>query len=176
MSRWLSLLAVLGALSLPACGVGGVDAIDKALGNGGGSGNPPPAATMSQQERAYALQVLDLVNQERQTRGIEPVAWNEAAASAAYDHATDMDVRGFFDHDNPDGDGPGQRLAAVGIAGTAWAENIAQGQGSPETVMAAWMNSPGHRTNILGTGYRSLGIGVHLGVDGPWWVQDFVGR
>ena len=81
-------LALLAAL--PGCGVGGIDAIDEALGNGGGGS--PPAATMSPSERSLAEQVLTLVNEERTSRGIEPVAWNEPAAAAAYDHAVDMDA------------------------------------------------------------------------------------
>jgi uncharacterized protein YkwD len=160
-------------LALAGCGVGGIDAIDDALGNGGGNGGSP-AATMSASERTLAEQVLALVNEERATNGLAPVSWNEAAASAAYDHAVDMDVRNFFAHDNPDGESPGTRLAQAGVGGRGWAENIARGQADPISVMDAWMNSPGHRTNILNPAYRYLGVGVHTGVDGPWWVQDFL--
>ncbi len=131
---------------------------------------------MSASERAWAEQVLALVNEERATAGIEPVAWNEPAAAAAYDHAVDMDVRDFFDHDNPDGESPGTRLAQAGVGGRGWGENIARGQHDPISVMYAWMNSPGHRANILNPSYRFLGVGVHTGVDGPWWVQDFLTR
>ena len=168
--RWVLPVALLAAL--PGCGVGGIDAIDEALGNGGN--DSPPAATMSASERSLAEQVLALVNDERASRGIEPVAWLEPAASAAYDHAVDMDVRDFFDHDNPDGESPGTRLAQVGLGGRGWGENIARGQHDPISVMFAWMNSPGHRANILNPSYRYLGVGVHTGVDGPWWVQDFL--
>lgn len=165
-------LPVVLLAALSGCGVGGVDAIDEAFGNGGGGS--PPAATMSASERSLAEQVLALVNEERTSRGIEPVAWNEPAAVAAYDHAVDMDVRNFFDHDNPDGESPGTRLAQAGVGGRGWGENIARGQADPTSVMYAWMNSPGHRANILNPTYRYLGVGVHTGVDGPWWVQDFL--
>jgi uncharacterized protein YkwD len=53
------------------------------------------------------------------------------------------------------------------------AENIARGQSHPHAVMQAWMNSPGHRANILGAEFARIGIGVHLGTDGPWWTQNF---
>ena len=53
-------------------------------------------------------------------------------------------------------------------------ENIAQGQPDPASVMADWMTSDGHRANILNPAYASLGVGVHVGAGGPWWVQDFL--
>jgi len=175
--RLLALLTLLAAsaapLALAACGAGGFDPITKAFG-GGSASDSPAGATMSTTEYSYAQQVVALVNEERVARGIEPVAWSDPASNAAYQHAVDMDHREFFDHYNPDGDDPGERLAESGLRATSWGENIAMGQGSPRSVMDAWMNSPGHRANILAPGYRSLGVGVHLGTDGPWWVQDFV--
>lgn len=171
---WVAaVFACAGSLLLAGCGVGGIDAIDEAFGGSGGS-RPTPSAEMSASERALATEVLDLVNQERTSRGIEPVAWSEPAAAAAYAHSVDMDVRDFFDHDNPDGEGPGPRLARQGVGGQGWGENIAMGQASALTVMTAWMNSPGHRANILDPGHRFLGVGVHAAVDGPWWTQDFL--
>lgn len=52
-------------------------------------------------------------------------------------------------------------------------ENIARGQADAAAVMQAWMNSPGHRANILNCDFKTLGVGVHLGSGGPWWTQDF---
>ena len=163
--------AVLG-LVLVGCGAGGVqDLIDDYSGGGGGA---TPAATMSTAELAFAEEVLALVNQERTARQLAPLVWDDACADAAYAHAVDMDVRGFFDHSSPDGKDPGDRLRAAGVSTSGWGENIARGQGSPQAVMDAWMSSDGHRANILNGAWRRLGVGVHLGVDGPWWVQDFV--
>lgn len=172
VSSVLGSLLSLTLAALAGCGVGGIDAIDRAIGNEGGGGTP--AATMSVQERTYADRVLDLVNEERTSRELPPLSWSEPAASAAYGHAVDMDVRNYFDHDSPEGRSPGDRLAAAGAGGRGWGENIARGQGSPESVMAAWMNSPGHRANILNASFRYLGVGVHIAVDGPWWVQNFL--
>lgn len=165
---------LLGACAaLGGCGLGGA-AGGLGGGGGGGGGGGTPAATMSAQERVYADRVLELVNQERASRSLPLLTWSEAAATAAYGHAVDMDVRDYFDHDSPDGSSPGDRLAAAGAGGRGWGENIARGQGSPEAVMAAWMNSPGHRSNILHTSFRALGVGVHIATDGPWWVQNFL--
>jgi len=170
--RLLLPVLLLASAALGGCGVGGIDALDEALGNGGSGA--PIAATMSASERSLAEAVFALVNEERARTGIEPVAWSEPAATAAYDHAVDMDLRDFFAHDNPDGASPGTRLARVGVGGRGWGENIARGQASAAAVMDAWMNSPGHRANILNPTYRFLGVGVHTGIDGPWWVQDFL--
>jgi uncharacterized protein YkwD len=83
-----------------------------------------------------------------------------------------MRDRHFFDHTNPDGLDPFQRAARAGIT-TMRAENIAYGQATPAAVMTAWMNSPGHRANILDCTLTTLGVGVTNGTGGPWWTQDF---
>jgi uncharacterized protein YkwD len=98
-----------------------------------------------------------------------------AASQVAYEHCVDMDVRDFFSHTNPDGDGPGDRIAAAEISHAGWGENIAWGYASPQAVMDGWMNSPGHRANILNSAWTHVGIGVHApGVGGPWWTQVFL--
>jgi uncharacterized protein YkwD len=83
-----------------------------------------------------------------------------------------MRDRGFFDHTNPDGRDPFDRAEAAGQT-NARAENIAYGQPDPAAVMDAWMNSSGHRANILNCGLRTLGTGVAEGPGGPWWTQLF---
>ena len=82
-----------------------------------------------------------------------------------------MRDRGFFAHDDPDGRSPFDRAAASGLS--ARAENIARGQRDPAAVMASWMNSPGHRANILDCGLTRLGVGIADGGGGPWWTQLF---
>ena len=129
---------------------------------------------MSEAKRAWALDVLNLVNIERGDAGRPPVAWDEGAAKVAYAHAIDMDQRNFFEHTNPDRDDPGDRLAAAGLAPRDWGENIAQGQQGPDAVMASWMASMGHRRNILDPAFTLLGVGLHVRSGGPWWVQDFL--
>ncbi|WP_282204860.1 CAP domain-containing protein [Kitasatospora fiedleri] len=98
---------------------------------------------------------------------------NAKLATAALRHSEDMAARNFFDHTNPDGAGPQQRIDAVGYAWSGWGENIARGQKDAAAVMESWMNSPGHRANILNCKFTELGVGVHLGTGGPWWTQDF---
>ncbi|WP_308188964.1 CAP domain-containing protein [Streptacidiphilus sp. ASG 303] len=121
---------------------------------------------------AVASAVLTLVNQERAKAGCSPVATDPHLAKLARDFSDDMAARGFFDHTDPDGRSPWDRAAAAGISYLG-GENIARGQQTPEEVMDAWMNSPGHRANILNCDYKRLGIGVHEGAGGPWWTQDF---
>jgi uncharacterized protein YkwD len=82
-----------------------------------------------------------------------------------------MRDRGFFSHTNPDGLDPFARAAAAGL--DARAENIAYGQPDPASVMDAWMNSPGHRANILDCSLTRLGVGMAEGAGGPWWTQLF---
>jgi uncharacterized protein YkwD len=83
-----------------------------------------------------------------------------------------MRDRDFFDHTNPDGLDPFERAQKAGVS-NARAENIAWGQSSPAAVMDAWMNSSGHRANILDCDLRTLGVGVVTGSGGPWWTQLF---
>ncbi|MEU7074943.1 CAP domain-containing protein, partial [Streptomyces narbonensis] len=79
---------------------------------------------------------------------------------------------GFFDHTDPDGDTPWARAEQAGVTGLA-GENIARGQADAAAVMESWMNSDGHRANILNCDFTTLGVGVHFGDGGPWWTQDF---
>ena len=81
--------------------------------------------------------------------------------------------RNFFDHYNPDSASPFDRMKAAGIRYTMAAENIAAGYPSPESVVEGWMNSPGHRANIL-SGNKYLGVGLALGGGyGYYWTQCF---
>ncbi|MDT0568354.1 CAP domain-containing protein [Streptomyces sp. DSM 3412] len=130
--------------------------------------SPADLSSATQAEAA----VLLLVNEERAKAGCQPVAANSDLAKLAEAFSEDMALRGFFDHTDPDGSDPWDRAAALGITGLG-GENIARGQATAEAVMEAWMNSPGHRANILNCDFKTLGVGVHLGDGGPWWTQDF---
>jgi uncharacterized protein YkwD len=121
----------------------------------------------------YAAQVLSITNTERARHGCAALTINAKLARAAQGHSAVMVARHFFDHTDPDGKGPGERLAAAGYPQAAWGENIAAGQRTPAAVMDSWMNSPGHRANILNCGYRAIGIGIAFGSGGPYWTQDF---
>ncbi|MEV8567937.1 CAP domain-containing protein [Streptomyces sp. NPDC051322] len=134
-----------------------------------GSARTSPATSS---ETAAAAAVLSLVNQQRATAGCRPVQANADLAALARAFSDDMAARDFFDHTDPDGDTPWDRADQAGVKGLG-GENIARGQADAAAVMQAWMNSPGHRANILNCDYRTLGVGVHFGSGGPWWTQDF---
>ncbi|MFH8798328.1 sigma-70 family RNA polymerase sigma factor [Streptomyces sp. NPDC017936] len=120
-----------------------------------------------------AAQVIALVNKERSAAGCGPLSENSRLRAAAQGHSDDMAARDFFDHTNPDGDGPGERVTAAGYRWSTFGENIAKGQQTPDAVMTSWMNSPGHRANILNCSFKEIGVGVHRGDGGPWWTQNF---
>jgi uncharacterized protein YkwD len=105
---------------------------------------------------------------------------NKSLAQAAAAHAADMVAKHFFAHDSLDGRSPFDRMKAAGFRGGAMAENIAVGYTSAASVVKGWMNSPGHRANILNCSYTMIGIGYDSGQVKPdWgngsWVQDFGG-
>ncbi|MER6122933.1 CAP domain-containing protein [Streptomyces sp. NPDC001795] len=130
----------------------------------------PPGKVSS--EGAVEAEVIKLVNQERAKVGCSPVTANGALKKLAEAFSADMAARNFFDHTDPGGKDPWDRAAALGITSLG-GENIARGQATAQDVMDAWMNSPGHRANILNCDFRTLGVGVHFGSGGPWWTQDF---
>ncbi len=116
--------------------------------------------------------VLALVNEERSKVGCRPVTASASLTALAQTFSEDMAARAFFDHTDPDGATPWDRAAKAGVTGLG-GENIARGQADAQAVMDAWMNSDGHRANILNCDYTTLGVGVHFGSGGPWWTQDF---
>ncbi|GGW98924.1 CAP domain-containing protein [Streptomyces chryseus] len=131
-------------------------------GDAGGSGT----------ETAAEAAVLTLVNKERVTAGCSPVRADRPLGELAQDFSEDMAARGFFDHTDPDGATPWDRAEKAGIDGLG-GENIARGQADAQAVMDAWMNSEGHRANILNCEFKTLGVGVHMAPGGPWWTQNF---
>ncbi|MFJ8623961.1 CAP domain-containing protein [Kitasatospora sp. NPDC093550] len=120
-----------------------------------------------------AQAVVDLVNAERAKAGCGPVTSEPRLATAAQSHSDDMADRNYFDHASPEGYHADHRIEATGYRWSTWGENIARGQKDPAAVMDAWMNSPGHRANILNCAFKQLGVGVRTGSGGPWWTQVF---
>ncbi|MFF8432094.1 sigma-70 family RNA polymerase sigma factor [Streptomyces sp. NPDC016566] len=141
------------------------------------STRPPRTAPSTPQAQSApagdVAQVVALVNKERAAAGCGPLTENAQLEKAAQAHSDDMAARNFFDHTNPDGADPGQRITAAGYRWSTYGENIAMGQQTPQSVMDSWMNSPGHRANILNCSFKEIGVGVHKGSGGPWWTQDF---
>ncbi|MFD5892643.1 CAP domain-containing protein [Streptomyces sp. NPDC060366] len=123
-----------------------------------------------------ADQVTTLVNSERSKAGCGPVSANSQLDTAALRHSQDMAAKDYFDHNSPDGKDPGDRITAAGYQWSTYGENIARGQQTAAQVMEGWMNSPGHRANILNCAFKEIGVGVHNESGGPWWTQAFGAR
>ncbi|MFF5966602.1 CAP domain-containing protein [Streptomyces collinus] len=123
-----------------------------------------------------AAAVVDLTNRERAGAGLPPLAADPLLTTAAQAHSADMVARAFYAHTAPDGSRPWDRAAAAGSTRRAIGENIACGQRSPADVVEGWMNSPGHRANILNPGFTHIGIGfAGGGRAGTYWTQLFGG-
>jgi len=121
-------------------------------------------------ELADAQKVLELVNEERTSRGLKPLKLNDALNAAAFKHSKDMkDNIGDLDHTGSDESSFDQRIKREQYAGFARAENIALGQRTAQQVHNAWMSSPGHKGNILLADVTEMG----LGRDGNYWTQVF---
>lgn len=114
--------------------------------------------------QTFEEQVLERVNLARWENGeLPPLKGQSNLRAAAFGHSQAMGVRNFFAHCDPDtGLGPGPRITAAGYAFNGWAENIAAGYITPAEVMTGWMNSSGHRANILSASNRELGVGYYL--------------
>ncbi|MEV0152147.1 CAP domain-containing protein [Micromonospora sp. NPDC050686] len=121
---------------------------------------------------AELQKVVDLVNQERAKAGCQALSVDGKLTQAAQAHSQDQADHRKMSHDGSDGSDAGARLDRVGYAWRAYGENVAWNQQSPEAVMDAWMNSPGHRANILNCGFTEIGVGVARS-NGPYWTQDF---
>jgi uncharacterized protein YkwD len=114
-------------------------------------------------------QVCELVNRVRSENGLPPMRLSARLSNVAQNHANDMYTQGYFSHKNPLGESSFDRMAKEGITYTNAGENIAKGQPTPQEVMKSWMNSPGHRANILSPKFLKLGVGYRE----AHWVQDF---
>lgn len=118
---------------------------------------------------AEACGVFQLVNQYRVEADLQPYAWDSALAMAATLHAQDMIEQDYFSHTGEDGSSFSDRALDAGYTGFPTGENIAQGQRSPDAVMTSWMNSAGHRQNIMSGGSNEIGVGFANNT----WVQVF---
>ncbi len=134
--------------------------------------NPSPSEQPAT-EQGYAGEVLRLVNVERAKYGLSPLVLDQKLCSAADLRA--KEITQVFSHTRPDGRECFTVLDESGIHYRKAAENIARGQSSAEAVVAGWMNSPGHRANILGPDFKALGVG-YTGASSPCWVQLFTDR
>ncbi len=127
---------------------------------------------------AVREEMLALVNSARKKAGLKTLRLNSVLHKAAQAHAEDMLARGYFAHESPSGTTVRERSRKAGYNWAAVGENIAFGQTSVDEVMETWIDSPGHRKNILSRNYTEMGVGLALGKgpDGKYqilWVQNF---
>ena len=121
---------------------------------------------------AYVLRIVELVNEERAKAGLNPVTLKEDVTAAAQVRAVESET--LFSHTRPDGTSFVTALKEAGVSYRGAGENIAWGQKSPEEVMKGWMNSAGHRANILNAKYTAIGVGYHQNAAGVnYWSQLF---
>lgn len=124
---------------------------------------------------AYQQQVVDLVNKERAAVGLPALKVNNKLASVAEKKAEDMRDRNYFSHTSPTYGSPFDMMRQFGVSYSSAGENIAKGQKSPQSVMNGWMNSQGHKDNILNSSYTEIGVGYVTDSNGnTYWVQMFI--
>ncbi|MCM3616498.1 SafA/ExsA family spore coat assembly protein [Sutcliffiella horikoshii] len=122
-------------------------------------------------------QVAALVNQERAKHGLKPLKLNWELSRVARYKSQDMIDKRYFSHTSPTYGSPFDMMRNFGISYRTAGENIAAGQKTPQEVMNAWMNSDGHRKNILSSQYTEIGVGYAKGGQyGHYWTQMFIAK
>lgn len=124
---------------------------------------------------SYERQVVDLVNAERAKAGVAPLTLDSSISNVARTKSQDMATNNYFAHTSPTYGSAGSMLSQFGVKYSAWGENIASGQKTPQQVVTAWMNSQGHRENILSSTFTKIGVGYATNSKGvAYWTQMFV--
>jgi uncharacterized protein YkwD len=135
---------------------------------------PGPTGAQPSGNAAFEAEVVKLVNTERATAGCPAVTVDDRLTTAARAHSADMATRNYFSHTTPEGVEFATRITQAGYRWSGAGENIAKGQRTPQEVMTSWMNSAGHKANILNCGFKNLGVGVAADATGALlWTQDF---
>ncbi|MEN1970224.1 CAP domain-containing protein [Lentibacillus sp. N15] len=150
--------------------------------NNQASAEKQPAADKQEQqsqEKAqglsqYEQQVVDLTNQEREKQGLSPLKADTELSKVAHEKSRDMSANNYFSHNSPTYGSPFDMMKSYGISYQSAGENIARGQQTPEEVVNAWMNSEGHRANILNAKFTHIGVGFVE--NGNYWTQEFIGK
>jgi uncharacterized protein YkwD len=168
------------------------DGADETAGDDGSASVDVPdieycasVAAWSEAARAFETEVVDRVNQARAQgascggqpfAAASPLVMEARLRCAARVHSLDMATRGFFDHQNPDGESPFDRMERAGYSFFAAGENIAAGQTSPQQVVDGWLQSPGHCMNIMSPDFTEIGVGYVSAPEGMlphYWTQVF---
>ena len=121
----------------------------------------------------YEAEVVRLVNEIRQQNGLRPLTANWELSRVARYKSQDMRDNGYFSHTSPTYGSPFQMIRAFGLSFRTAGENIARGYSTPQAVVNGWMNSSGHRANILNASYTQIGVGYVS--QGNYWTQMFIG-
>ena len=143
----------------------------------GGSTPPPPGGGGSSGSCGNAAESanFDLLNQFRVQQGKGKVKCDLLGLKAARAHSQDMCNKGYFSHTGKNGSSPGQRLKAAGASFSSWGENIAKGYSTPQAAHKGWVNSPGHRSNMLNPSFTRSAVGMVLcNGSTPYWTQVFM--
>lgn len=141
--------------------------------NGGSNSN---AGSQDSTTSSYASQVADIVNQERDANGLSSLSYDSSLARLAQLKAEDMAKNNYFSHQSPTYGSAFDMMKTYGVSYRSAGENIARGQKTPAAVMDSWMNSSGHKANILSSSYSSIGVGYAVDSSGrACWVQMFKG-
>ena len=124
---------------------------------------------------ATEKEVVRLVNVERQKNGLSPLVLDADLSKVARAKSQDMSTNRYFSHTSPTYGSPFEMMKKFGIKYSSAGENIAMGQPTAEAVVKAWMNSDGHRANILSKNFTKIGVGYFKGSNGsPYWTQMFI--
>lgn len=121
----------------------------------------------------YEKEVVRLVNKERSSRGFPTLTMDWQLSRVARYKSQDMHDKGYFSHTSPTYGSPFDMISDFGINYRSAGENIAKGQRTPQEVVNAWMNSSGHRANILNSSFTKIGVGYVA--NGNYWTQMFIG-
>lgn len=113
-------------------------------------------------DRNLIYRIVELTNAQRRSSGLPELRFNPVLAAAAQKHSADMALEDFFSHKSPNGSNASQRAQALGYPSAFVGENIAAGRSTPEDAFAGWMNSEGHRNNILNPNYQEIGVGYYF--------------
>lgn len=128
---------------------------------------------ISQSVLSYESEVIRLVNEVRRENGLKALTANWELSRVARYKSQDMLNKGYFSHTSPTYGTPFQMIKAFGLSFRTAGENIARGYSTPQAVVNGWMNSSGHRANILNASYTQIGVGYVA--QGNYWTQMFIG-
>ncbi len=140
--------------------------------NTGKTGNNSSNSGNESTQSDFAAQVVKLVNAERAKAGLSALASDALLDKVALAKAKDMSNNNYFDHQSPTYGSPFDMMKQFGVTYSYAGENIAKGQKTPQEVVTAWMNSEGHRANILSKNFTQIGVGYYNG----YWAQEFIGK